>query len=41
MGLKRIKRAIRESHYEFTVHALEEMDDDDLDEADVRCRFAR
>ena len=36
MGLKRIRRAIRESRYEFTVHALEEMDEDDLDEADVR-----
>jgi hypothetical protein len=36
MGLKRIRRAIRENRYEFTVHALEEMDDDDLDESDVR-----
>ena len=36
MGLKRIKRAIREERYEFTIHALEEMDEDDLDETDVR-----
>lgn len=36
MGLKRIRRAIRERRYEFTVHALEEMDEDDLDETDVR-----
>ncbi len=27
---------MRERRYEFTVHALEEMDEDDLDEADVR-----
>ena len=36
MGLKRIQRVIREKRYEFTIHALEEMDDDDLDETDVR-----
>jgi Domain of unknown function (DUF4258) len=36
MGLKRIQRAVREKRYEFTIHALEEMDDDDLDETDVR-----
>lgn len=36
MGIKRIRRAIREGRYEFTVHALEEMDEDDLTEADVR-----
>lgn len=36
MGLKRIRRAMRERGYESTVHALEEMDEDDLDEADVR-----
>jgi hypothetical protein len=36
MGLRRIRRAIREGRYEVTVHALEEMDEDDLDEADVR-----
>ena len=36
MRIKRIRRAIREERYEFTIHALEEMDDDDLDETDVR-----
>lgn len=36
MGIKRIRRAIREGRYEFTVHALEEMDEDDLDEIAVR-----
>ena len=36
MGLKRIQRAVREERYEFTIHALEEMDDDDLDVTDVR-----
>lgn len=36
MGIKRIRRAIREWRYEFTVHALEEMDEDDLEESDVR-----
>lgn len=36
MGIKRIRRAISERRYEFTIHALEEMDDDDLDESDVR-----
>lgn len=39
MGLRRIRRAIREDRYEFTVHALEEMDEDDLDEAAVREAF--
>lgn len=36
MGLKRIRRAIRENRYEFTSHAIEEMDEDELDERDVR-----
>lgn len=36
MGLRCIRRAIREGRYEFTVHALEEMDEDDIEEADVR-----
>lgn len=36
MGLRRIRRAIREGRYEFTTHALEEMDEDDLSLADVR-----
>lgn len=36
MGIKRIRRAIRNGRYEFTVHALEEMDEDNVDEANVR-----
>ncbi len=36
MGIKRIRRKIREGRCEFTVHALEEMDEDDIDEVDVR-----
>lgn len=36
MGIRRIRRAAREGHYEFTLHALEEMDEDDLSDADVR-----
>lgn len=36
MVLKRIRRAVREDHYEFTIHALEEMDEDNLVEEDVR-----
>jgi hypothetical protein len=36
MGLKRIRRVIREDRYEFTLHALEEMDEDGLFEEDVR-----
>ncbi len=36
MGIKRIRRAIRNGRYQYTVHALEEMDEDNLDEADVR-----
>ena len=36
MGLKRIRRAIRDGRYEFTIHSLEEMDEDDLEETDVR-----
>lgn len=36
MGLAKIRRTIRERRYEFTIHALEEMDEDDLDESDVR-----
>ncbi len=35
MGLKRIRRAIREERYEFTTHAIEEMDEDELDEIDL------
>jgi hypothetical protein len=36
MGLRQIRRAIREDRYEFTLHALEEMDEDGLVEEDVR-----
>lgn len=36
MSLKKIQRTFREGRYEFTIHALEEMDEDDLDLADVR-----
>ncbi|MGH9833997.1 MAG: DUF4258 domain-containing protein [Blastocatellia bacterium] len=36
MGLKRIRHAIREDRYEFTLHALEEMDEDGLVEEDAR-----
>jgi len=36
MSLKSIRRAIREGRYEFTIHALEEMDEDDVEETDVR-----
>lgn len=36
MGIKRIRRAIREDRYRFTTHALDEMDEDGLSDADVR-----
>jgi len=36
MGIRRIRRAAREGRYEFTLHALEEMDEDCLTDADVR-----
>jgi Domain of unknown function (DUF4258) len=36
MVLKRIRRAVREDCYEFTIHALEEMDEDNVVEEDVR-----
>ena len=36
MGLRRIRGAVRRGEYEFTLHALEEMDEDDLSESDVR-----
>lgn len=36
MGIKRIRRAIREDRYQLTIHALEEMDEDNLTEEDVR-----
>jgi len=36
MGDRRIRQAVLAERYEFTLHALEEMDDDDLTETDVR-----
>ncbi|MCI0351313.1 MAG: DUF4258 domain-containing protein [Acidobacteriales bacterium] len=36
MGIRRIRRAVREDRYQFSVHALEEMDDDNLAEEDIR-----
>jgi hypothetical protein len=36
MNIRRIRQAVRREQYEFTIHALEEMDDDQLTEADVR-----
>lgn len=35
MGIRRIRVALREGRYEFSVHALEEMDDDQLAVTDV------
>lgn len=35
MGTKRIRRAAREGRCEFTLHAIEEMDEDGLAESDV------
>jgi hypothetical protein len=36
VGTRRIRGAVRQGRYEFTLHALEEMDEDDLSESDVR-----
>lgn len=36
MSIQRIKRLVLEDQYEFSTHAIDEMDDDDLAEADVR-----
>jgi hypothetical protein len=36
MGIKHIRRAVREDHYQFSSHALEEMDEDSLTEEDIR-----
>jgi hypothetical protein len=36
MSLRRIRKAVREDRYELTAHAIEEMDEDDLTEEDVR-----
>lgn len=35
MGMRRIRRAVRQGRCEFTGHALDEMDDDELTEDDV------
>lgn len=35
MGMRRIRREVRQVRYEFTSHALDEMDDDGLTEEDV------
>jgi hypothetical protein len=36
MSIHRIRSAVREDRYSFSVHALEEMDDDGLQESDVQ-----
>ena len=36
MSVRRIRKAVREDRYELTAHAIEEMDEDDLTEDDVR-----
>ena len=41
MSIKRIKRAVKEERYQFTMHALEEMDEDDLTEEEVRAVLLR
>jgi hypothetical protein len=41
MGIRRIRGAVRQGRYEFTLHALEEMDEDDLSESDVRSVLRR
>ena len=41
MGTRRIRDAVRRRRYEFTLHALEEMDEDDLAEIDVRSVLIR
>jgi hypothetical protein len=41
MGIRRIRGAIRRGRYEFTLHALEEMDEDGLAESDVRRTLLR
>jgi hypothetical protein len=41
MGLRRIRGAVRRGKYEFTLHALEEMDEDDLSESHVQSALLR
>jgi hypothetical protein len=36
MSVRRIRKAVREDRYELTAHAIEEMDEDDFTEDDVR-----
>ena len=36
MGIRRTRGAVRQGRCEFTLHALEEMDEDDLSELEVR-----
>lgn len=36
MSINRIRKAVRDGHYQYTIHALDEMDADDLVEEDVR-----
>jgi hypothetical protein len=35
MSIRRIRRAVRDGRYEVSVHALDEMDEDDLTDAHV------
>ena len=41
MSIRRIRRALREGRFEFTTHALDEMDEDDLTDADIRATIPR
>lgn len=41
MSLKRIKQALRAGRYQFTTHALEEMDSENLIEEEVRALVLR
>ena len=41
MSLKRIRQVIRAGRYQFTTHALEEMDSDNLIEEEVRAVVLR
>jgi len=41
VGIRRIRRALREQRFEFTTHALDEMDEDDLTDADIRAAILR
>ena len=41
MGLRCIRGAVRRGEYEFTLHALEEMDEDDFSDRTDRAHFVR